>query len=525
MKKKITQVLALIMMFGASVSAQNHNMTLVGSLTYQERLSDVWGYEDKTGKEYALVGVYNGFSIVDISTPSNPVVVQFISGPESIWRDIKVWKGHAYVTDETSGGLLVVDMNGLPEDAGVLPSKNFTDGDSLVSAHNIYIDENGIAYLFGTNLDNGGASIYDVDTDPWNPVRVGAFNDYYLHDGFVRGDTLYGGAVYAGVFNVVDVSDKANPIVLATQPTSFSFTHNIWPSDDGKIVFTTDEKSSAFIGAYDISDLNNIQRLDEYQSSPGAGVIPHNAHVLGDYLVTSYYRDGLIVHDISRPHNMVEIGRMDNNTISGNGFNGSWGAYPFLKSGLLLNTDIERGLEVIQPTYVVPAFFEGVVVDITTNQVLSGVNITITGLSRANTSTKADGSFATGTAAFGTYSVTLTKAGYSMKTVSVDLVEDTLINDTIRMSPPVSISENELGVTAIYPNPSKHQFNIDFELTRLNDQTKMFVYNMLGVVVYSEKIAQLKGTIRFGENLSPGLYFARISNGEEHSGLQKITKQ
>jgi choice-of-anchor B domain-containing protein len=525
MKKKITQLLAVFMLFGTVVSAQSHNLDLVGSLTFDNSLSDVWGFEDKTGKEYALVGVYDGFSIVDVSTPSNPIEIQFIDGPESIWRDIKVWKGYAYVTDETSDGLLVVNLNGLPEDGGALPAKNFTDGDSLVTAHNIYIDENGYAYLFGANLDNGGASIYDVDTDPWNPIRVGAFDEYYLHDGFVRGDTMYGGAVYGGFFNIVDVSDKANPVVLATQETSFNFTHNIWPSDDGKTVFTTDEKGSAFIGAYDISDLENIKLLDEYQSSPGWQVIPHNAHVLGDYLVSSYYRDGLIVHDISRPQNMVEIGRMDNNTINGNGFNGSWGAYPFLKSGLLLNTDIERGLEVIEPTYVKPAYFEGVVVDASNNQVLAGVNISISGLTGANTRTKADGSFATGTAKFDTYTVTFTKEGYSMKTEVMDFDEDSLRIDTIKMSPPVSISENDLGVTSIYPNPAKVQFKLDYQLNRLNDQTKLYVYNMLGVAVYSERISQLNGTIIFGENLSPGLYFARISNGSEHSGLQKITKQ
>ena len=32
----------------------------------------------------------------------------------------------------------------------------------------------------------------------------------------VRGDTLWGGAIYNGVFSVVDVSDKANPQILAS---------------------------------------------------------------------------------------------------------------------------------------------------------------------------------------------------------------------------------------------------------------------------------------------------------------------
>ncbi len=506
-------------------SAQNHHLNLTGFLPYTQELSDIWGFVDKSGKEYALVGVFNGFSIVDISTPSSPIEVQFIPGPNSIWRDIKVWDGYAYVTNETSEGLLVVNLNGLPEDGGSLPFKNFTDGDSLVSAHNIYIDENGFAYLFGANLDRGGASIYDVHTDPWNPARVGSFDEYYLHDGYVRGDTMYGAAVYGGFFNIVNVLDKANPNVLATQSTSFAFTHNIWPSDDGKTVFTTDERSGAFIGAYDISDLNNIQLLDEYQSSPGQGVIPHNAHVLGNRLVTSYYTDGLIVHDISRPHNMVEIGRLDNSPFTGSGFSGSWGAYPFLPSGLLLNTDIERGLEIIAPDYVSPAFFEGVVVDSLTGVPLSGVFINFAGQSLMNVQSNSDGSFATGTANFGSIQVTFAKSGYMTKFMTASLNEGSLFMDTIRLSPPVSIGENVLGSTMVYPNPSTGNFNMDYQLNSLNNQTYLSVFNMLGVEVYKKRLSKSKGKVQFGAELNPGLYFVRIHNGSEHTQLLKLTKQ
>ena len=45
--------------------------------------------------------------------------------------------------------------------------------------------------------------------------------------------------------------------------TPNAFTHNAWVSDDGNYVFTTDEKADSYIASYDISDISNIQEVDE----------------------------------------------------------------------------------------------------------------------------------------------------------------------------------------------------------------------------------------------------------------------
>ena len=38
--------------------------------------SDIWGWRDSvTGKEWALMGMNNGVSFVDVSAPENPVVI------------------------------------------------------------------------------------------------------------------------------------------------------------------------------------------------------------------------------------------------------------------------------------------------------------------------------------------------------------------------------------------------------------------------------------------------------------------
>ena len=52
---------------------QSYNMTLLGKLDYEQGLNDVWGYVDDIGNEYAIVGVINGTSIVDVTDPFNLV--------------------------------------------------------------------------------------------------------------------------------------------------------------------------------------------------------------------------------------------------------------------------------------------------------------------------------------------------------------------------------------------------------------------------------------------------------------------
>lgn len=395
------------------------NTTLIGQLSYDEELSDIWGYQDETGIEYALVGGHSEFSVVSLADPSNPVEVFSAPGPSTIWRDIKVWNDHAYITNEGGQGLLIVDLSPLPQSSN-LDYLYFSDGWS--TAHNLYIDENGVCYIFGADQNEGGAIMYDLTQDPEVPVLLGEVDWWYAHDGMARGDTLYMGNVNDGFFSITDVSDKSNPVLLATHNTSFNFTHNVWVSDDGNTLYTTDEKSAAFIGAYDISDLGNIEHLDDWQSSPGEGVIPHNTHFIDDYLVTSYYRDGLNVLDVTYPDNMIEVANYDEaDDYEGNGFNGAWGAYPYLPSGLVLVSDIEKGLFVFDVNYQRACYLVGQVTDEGSGAPLSGVDVLIESVNVTD-ETEITGNYATGYHAGGTYNVTYSKLGYFPETVQVELV-------------------------------------------------------------------------------------------------------
>lgn len=332
-------------------SQQSLNMDLVGNLPYSQGTNDIWGYADGSS-EYALVGTVTGFSVVDVTNPSNPIELFFIEGSSSTWRDIKTWGKYAYVTTEAEDGLLIVDLSDLSGQTYVYTQ------DFFLTSHNIYIDENGYAYIFGADTGNGGAIILDLTIDPMNPTIAGIFDDYYLHDGMVRGDTLWGSAIYAGVFSIIDVTDKSNPSIMSSYPTSCQFTHNTWISDDNNYLFTTDETSGCYIGSYDVSDIYNIQEIDLVQEWTGDGpygqqedVIPHNTHVFGDYLVTSYYTSGVTIIDASDPFNLIEVAYYDTSPSSGGSFDGCWGAYPYLPSGLILATDQQEGLFVLHTPY------------------------------------------------------------------------------------------------------------------------------------------------------------------------------
>jgi len=415
------------------------NMSELGYLDlvslHNSDASDIWGYVDGSGNEYAIVGLNDGTSIVDVTDPANPFEVFFEPGMNSIWRDIKTWGNYAYVTTEEPQGLLIVDLSTLPGNPNLTTTYyNGPVGDMWASAHNLFIDENGICYIFGANRGNGGAIMLDLTIDPMNPVELGIVDNWYAHDGVARGDTLYMGHINDGHMSIWNVSDKSNPVILGQQVTPGNFSHNLWISDDGDYIYTTDEITNGFIGEFDISDPTNIVELDRIQSSPGMDVIPHNSHFINDYIVTSYYRDGVTVHDVSNKGNMVEVGNFDTSpSFSGDGFNGCWGVYPWLPSGNIITSDIENGLHILGVTYNRGCYLEGTVTDASTTAPIFGVTIELVNTIISD-QTNIVGDYATGYAIAGSYDIIYSHPAY---------IPDTIFGVSL-VSGQVSIQDAEL---------------------------------------------------------------------------------
>jgi choice-of-anchor B domain-containing protein len=403
------------------------NMTYKSNVTYNESLNDIWGYAAPDGREYALVGLRNGVSVIDVTDTENPGIKGYADGPSSTWRDMKEYNGYAYVTNESSGGLLVIDLTGLPNeltaDDYYYWAPNLSGLGTLSSCHNIYIDENGYAYLVGCNLNQGGMIILDVFSTPGTPEYVAPGPPVYAHDIYVRNNIAYNSEIYAGAFAAYDVSDKTNVIELGSQNTPFNFTHNAWLSDDGDFLFTTDEQANAPVGSYDVSDLSDIKEVDQFRplETLGDGVIPHNVHVWNDWIIISYYTDGCIIVDGSRPSNLIEVGNFDTYIPSGTGFSGAWGAYPFLPSGTVLVSDIGNGVYILEPNYVRACWLEGQVTDANTGDPINNVSIDIQSSQINQTNTNTEGNYSTGIATAGTYDVIVSHPAYETFVASIEL--------------------------------------------------------------------------------------------------------
>lgn len=440
---RIFYLLTFFLVCTLSGNAQ-FNLSLLSNLDYTAEGNDIWGWVDPDdGTEYALMGLTNGFSVVSIADPANPIEVAFFPGPSSTWRDIKTWGEFAYVTNETSNGVLIVDLTGAPDNITARDwTPNIPGYGDLTTCHNIYIDEFGYAYLAGCNLNSGGNLIIDVHTTPGEPIFAGATPPIYSHDAYARENILYTSDIYVGEMTLYDVSDKTNLRALGKTNTPFNFTHNVWLSDDGNTAFTTDERADAPVGAYDISDPTDIQEIDQFRpiETLGAGVIPHNVHVWDDYLIISYYTDGCIIADASRPNNIIEVGSFDTHVNNTGGFFGAWGAYPFLPSRHVLVSDIQNGLYVLEPNYVRAAWLEGNVRDSITRIGLSGVEVNIDSPQANFDLSDIRGDYKTGQAIPGTFEVTYSRSGYTSKTISVSLANGVLTELDVELVPLTSVA-------------------------------------------------------------------------------------
>lgn len=455
--KKILIILITLPLL--AVSQNSYNMGLIGTYEWNSTEgNDIWGWVDPNdGGEYALVGLNDGFACVNVSSPSNPTLEFQIADINSTWRDVKTWGNYAYVTTEADAGLLIVDLTDMTGNTNwhVSNFTNPTTGASVefTAAHNLFIDENGICYIFGASSTTGsspsdGAIFLDVAANPTAPHYLGEWNEHYIHDGMVRGDTLYAGCIYAGELYVVDVSDKNNASTLGTHSTPNNFTHNAWISDDGDFVFTTDETSDAYLAAYDITDCNNIQEVDRIQSNPGSNSIPHNTHVDGNFLITSYYRDGTTVHDISKPNNMVQVAYYDSYSGSGNGFDGCWGTYPYFPSGIIISSDINSStngaakLLVFEGGFSEACYLEGNVTNAVTGASIIGANIVILNTIISNSSTtNLSGNYSCGNADGGVFDVVFSMPGYINDTLQATLINGqvVILNAVLNTDPNVPI--------------------------------------------------------------------------------------
>jgi choice-of-anchor B domain-containing protein len=408
-----TFISVVLICFSTALAAQN--LVLQGQMSFGESAAGIWHYVDSLGNEYALVGLNSKVAVVDVTNPGVPVEkfdVPALAGQHSLWREVKTDGKYAYAVSEGGGGVIVIDLSHLPDTVYYHHWYGDAAINGLLSSGHAIAADNGYIYIFGSNIGVGGCLIADLN-DPWNPHFTGQYNTAYVHDGYVRNDTLYAGEIYAGRFAIIDVTNKSNPVFIESVSTPGQFTHNTWLSDNGNYLYTTDEVSGAPLTAYDISDINNIEQVSTYFTDSLPGEEVHNVRVLNDFLINPSYGSQLTIVDGSRPDNLVEIAHAPTNNSGQPDL--CWDASPFLPSGNIIVSDIEGGLSIFSCNYIHACYLEGVVTDSTTGLPINNVNIFIS-LANKTVKTNLAGEYKTGFADAGNYDVTISKAGYLPQT-------------------------------------------------------------------------------------------------------------
>ena len=344
----------------------------------------MWGWTDpQTGREYALVGLTDQASFVDITDSQNPRYVGRLPMTEgargSVWRDIKVFRDHAFIVSDGAGdhGMQVFDLTRL-RDVGSEPVTFEADAhyDGIASAHNIVINEaTGFAYSVGSSgggeTCGGGLHMIDIN-EPTEPSFVGCFG----HEGTGRRGTGYSHDALCLIYDgpdrehagkeicfgsnetdvsIADVTDKENPIPLSTATyANVAYAHQGWVTEDHRYFYLGDELDelrTQFSGTrtmiFDITDLDDPVLVKEHFGESTAS--DHNMYVLDNLLYQSNYNSGLRILDVSDAENPTEVGFLDTVPYAeGPSMGGSWSNYPYFASGTIIVTSGSEGLFMVK---------------------------------------------------------------------------------------------------------------------------------------------------------------------------------
>ncbi len=322
--------------------------------------NDCWGYVTPFGKEIAIVGLSGGTGFVNVTDPAAAQIIAFIPGPTSLWRNVKTYQHYCYAVSEGGGGIQVFDLANI--DSGVvtqLPS--VTTGGGL-STHTMIINEQ-TGYLYRMGGGSNGIRIYSL-SNPASPTFVAQWQDKYTHDGFVTNYTtgpyagkeiffacggLNGGFAASGV-DIIDVTNKSALANLSNlQYPNAAFCHQAWITPNKKYIYINDEIDEANFGLLNVGRIVNVENL----SAPflagtyttGLTSVDHNLYVRDNLLYCSNYKTGLQVFDVTDQLAPNRIAWFDTYPeADATGYAGLWSNYPFLPSGTVLGSDIERGL-------------------------------------------------------------------------------------------------------------------------------------------------------------------------------------
>ena len=338
------------------VFSQSVNMKKQISFNPSFTYSACWGYVAPNGREYAILGAYDGTYFYEIRRDRISNFVGFVptgGAPNDFgntWREMKTYSHYAYIVSESdTSGVQIVDLQYLPDSVHYV-AKYLAPGHS--STHTI--SQSGpYLYLNGANSDFGnGTVILDLTVNPEQPILRGKWTERYVHDCRPLNDTIWAANISDGYLSVIDATNKDSlQTITSWQTLPSPFTHNCALTSDRKYIFTTDETLSppGKLKIWNIEDLNNIIAVGSWKPAGFPNSVVHNVEIYDTLAVIAHYSAGVRVLNISNPANPVEIAWYDTYPDNNNtNYEGCWGVYMF-PSGLIIGSDRKYGLFILDP--------------------------------------------------------------------------------------------------------------------------------------------------------------------------------
>jgi len=346
------------------------------------KANDIWGWVDPdTNKEYAIIGLGEGTGFIDVTIPTQPVVVAVLPThtTDSTWRDIKVYNNRAFIVSEARGhGMQVFNLMRLATiETTTRVEADYTwlgdeyDSKGHGSSHNMVInEETGRGYIVGSRSLNGWQSycrggLVIMDLKPEIPTQIGCFDaDGYTHDAecviYKGPDSRYTGEEICFAYNedtvsIVKVTDASKPELLSRTPYDNShYTHQGWLDAKQEYIYMNDEldevrmddkRTRTFI--FDVSDLTNAKYHSTHYHDVNS--IDHNNYIVDGLVYQANYCAGLRVLKIKEDHGLEEVAYFDTEPECNDArFSGVWSVYPYLPSGNIVVSSIPRGLFVLK---------------------------------------------------------------------------------------------------------------------------------------------------------------------------------
>jgi hypothetical protein len=301
-------------------------------------------------------------------------------------------------------------------------------------------------------------------------------------------------------------------------------------SEDKRYFYATEEFNVRDLTVWDLYDRTAWQLIIPSWGLNNNSII-HNLYILGNYAHVSYYTSGYVVLDISDPTDPQLAGQYDTYPPNNSGnYNGAWGVYPYLPSGISIVSDINTGLYVLSFNGITPVELVSFTSIVTTN----GINLnweTATELN--NSSFEIERMFenennwkvvglvqGSGTSTqptkYSFFDNFLTQAGsyyYRLKQIDSD--------GTFSYSNEILVDflqPEDFVLRQNYPNPFNPSTTIEFIIGQASF-VKLEIFNSLG-----EKVADLlnenkeQGSYRINFNttgLPSGIYIAKLETGSK----------